>query len=84
MNPTLISTGMRGRHVALVVDAPTACFDVKDGTRILKRLPIKNVVREELPLEQFIELMLSQAQSEERLRLALKAQWRRGEWDRTP
>ena len=82
--PYYISTAMRGRHVALIVDAPSASFDVNDGTRILKRLPIKNIVREELPLEQFIALMLQQAQSEERLRLALKAQWRRGEWDPTP
>jgi len=79
-----ISNQMRGQHVALVVDAPTASFDVIDGVRILKRLPIKNVTRDELPLERFITLMLEQARSEERLRLAFKAQWRRGEWDPTP
>lgn len=47
------------------------------------RLPIKHVVRDELPLEQYITMMLDQALSEERLRLALKKQWRRGEWDKT-
>lgn len=67
-----------------MVDVPTASFDVRDGAQVLKRLPIKNVVREEFPLEQFISMMLEQARSEERLRLALKAQWRRGEWDPTP
>ncbi len=70
--------------MALVVDAPTASFDVMAGAQMLKRLPIKNVVREEMPLERFIALMLEQARSEERLRLALKAQWRKGEWDPTP
>jgi hypothetical protein len=67
-----------------MVDAPTAAFDVLDGVQVIKRLPIKNVVRGQMLLEQFITVMLEQARSEERLRLALKAQWRRGEWDPTP
>jgi hypothetical protein len=67
-----------------VVDAPTATFDVLDGLQMLKRVSIKHVVRGKMSLERFISLMLEQAQSEERLRLALKAQWRRGEWDPTP
>jgi transposase InsO family protein len=79
-----ISARMAGRKVALVVDAPTAAFDVLDGSQVLKRLSIKQVVRGKMPLERFITLMLEQARSEERLRLALKAQWRRGEWDPTP
>ncbi len=66
-----------------MVDAPTAAFDVLDGTQVIKRLPIKNVIRAQMPLEQFISVMLEQARSEERLRLALKRQWRRGEWDPT-
>jgi hypothetical protein len=45
------------------------------GAQMLKRLPIKNVVREEMPLERFIALMLEQARSEERLRLARSALW---------
>jgi hypothetical protein len=79
-----LSTRLAGHKVALVIDAPAATFDVVVGTQILKRLSIKNVVRGTMPLERFISLMLSQAQSEERLRLALKARWRRGEWDPTP
>lgn len=79
-----LSTHLAGQKVALVVDAPTATFDVLAGAEVLKRLPIKNVVRGKMPLEPFISLMLDQAQSEERLRLALKARWRRGEWDPTP
>ncbi len=78
-----ISNQISGQLVALVVDAPTASFDVMAGARMLKRLPIKNVVREGMPLERFIALMLEQARSEERLRSALKAQWRKGEWDPT-
>jgi transposase InsO family protein len=79
-----ISTQRVGQKGALVVDAPTASFDVVFGAQVLKRVPIKHVVREELSLERFIALMVEQARSEERLRLALKAQWRRGEWDQTP
>lgn len=79
-----LSTHLAGRKVALMVDAPTAAFDVLDGVQVIKRLPIKNVVRGQMLLEQFITVMLEQARSEERLRLALKAQWRRGEWDPTP
>jgi hypothetical protein len=79
-----ISTKREGQKVALVVDAPTASVDVVFGSQTLKRLPIKNMVRDELPLEQYIALMLEQARSEERLRLALKAQWWRGEWDKIP
>ena len=79
-----LSTHLAGQKVALVVDAPTAAFDVLAGAVVLKRISIKNVVRGKMPLERFITLMLEQAQSEERLRLALKAQWRRGEWDPTP
>ncbi len=74
-----LSTRLAGRKVALVVDAPTAAFDVLDGAQILKRVSIKQVARGKMPLERFIPLMLEQARSEERLRLALKAQWRRGE-----
>ena len=79
-----LSTHLTGQHVALVVDAPTASFDVFTGPEIFKRVSIKNVVRGTMALEPFISLMLDQAQSEERLRLSLKAQWRRGEWDPTP
>ncbi len=70
--------------MGLVVDAPTASLDVVIGAQTLKRLSIKQMVRDELPLEQYVALMLEQARSEERLRLVLKAQWRRGEWDKTP
>jgi hypothetical protein len=79
-----VSTSLAGQKVAFVVDAKTASFEVVLGAQTLKRLPIKQVVRDELPLEQYIALMLEQAQSEERLRWALKKQWRRGEWDKTP
>src|SRR5215467_2176045 len=45
-----ISTSLAGQKVALVVDAKTASFDVVLGASTLKRLPIKEVVRDELPL----------------------------------
>jgi hypothetical protein len=68
----------------MVVDATTASCDVVLGATMLKHLTIKNVLREELPWEPEIALMVDQAQSEERRRLALKKQWRRGAWDKTP
>jgi hypothetical protein len=78
-----LSTQMAGQLVALVVDAPSASFDVMVGEQLLKRLPIKGVVREEMLLERFISLMLEQARSEERLRQALKTRWQRHPWDPT-
>lgn len=44
-----ISTQRVGQKVALVVDAPTASVDVVFGSQTLKRLPLKNMVRDELP-----------------------------------
>jgi hypothetical protein len=45
-----ISTHMAGRKGALVVDAPTAAFEVLDGGQMLKRLSSKQVVRGQMPL----------------------------------
>jgi hypothetical protein len=70
--------------IALVVDAPSASFDVLIGTTVRKRLPIKGVLRRELPLDRFSTLMIEQARSEEALLLALRAQWtQRGLWGST-
>jgi hypothetical protein len=44
-----------------MVDAPTATFDVLDGAQVIKRLPIKQVIRGQMPLERFITVMLEQA-----------------------
>jgi hypothetical protein len=80
-----VSTQLAGQKIALIVDAPSASFDVLVGASVLKRLPIKGVLRGEMPLETFLERMLEQAESEERQRLAAKARWtQRGLWDPTP
>lgn len=80
-----VSAAMTGQKIALVVDAPSASFDVRVGAGVLKRLPIKGVVRGDMPLATFIERMLEQAESEERQRLAAKARWtQRSLWDPTP
>lgn len=80
-----VSTQLAGQKVALVVDAPGASFDVMVRATVSKRLPIKGVIRGDMPLEQFITLMLEQAQSEEQRRLARKARfWQRSLWDPTP
>lgn len=50
-----------------------------------KRLPIKGVLRGEMPLDRFCAVMVEQARSEEALRLAVRTQWtQRGLWDPTP
>lgn len=80
-----ISTARAGQKMSLVVDAPSASFDVLVGTSVLKRLPIKGVIRGEMPLERFIDQMWEQAPSEEERRLAAKARWtQRRLWDPTP
>jgi hypothetical protein len=80
-----VSTQLAGQKISLVVDAPSASFDVLVGASVLKRLPIKGVLRGEMPLETFIERMLEQAESEERQRLAAKARWtQRSLWDPAP
>ena len=70
--PYYLSTAMAGQKVALVVDEPSASFDVLVKATVLKWVPIKGVVRGEMPLERFITLMVEQARSEETLRLAAK------------
>lgn len=68
-----------------MVDAPSVSFEVLVGTAVRKRLPIKSVLRGEMPLDQFSALSIEQARSEEVLRLAVRAQWtQRGLWDSTP
>jgi hypothetical protein len=80
-----VSTQLAGQKIALIVDAPSASFDVLVGASVLKRVPIKGVLRGEMPLETFLERILEQAESEERQRLAAKARWtQRGLWDPTP
>lgn len=78
-----LSTRRAGRNVALMEDAPTAACDVLDGFQLLTRLSINTVGRGQMPLERFIPVMRAQARSEERLRLARSAPWRRGECDPT-
>jgi len=80
-----LSTALAGQKIALVVDAPSASFDVQVGTAPQKRLAIKGVLRGEMTLDRFSMVMIEQARSEETLRLALKARWtQRGLWDPTP
>jgi transposase InsO family protein len=80
-----IATSMAGRKITLVVDAPSASFDVMVGATGIKRLPIKGVIRGEMSLEKFILLMLEQARSEERIRLAKAARFKqRSLWDEMP
>ncbi len=72
-----------GNRHACVISSYSVYLQL-EGIYLLTRLPIKHLVRRQMPLEQFIAVMLEQAHLEELLRLALKAQWRKGEWDPTP
>lgn len=72
-----------GRIVALQVDAARGTLNLVEPMGE-KAFPIKHLVRGSLSLEGFIAQSLEQALSEERMRLALKAQFRKGERDPTP
>lgn len=78
-----LATRLSGQKVGLILDASSATFTLAESQRF-KQLPIKNLARGTMPIDQFIALSLEQAQSEERKRLALRALWRRSEWDKTP
>ena len=80
-----ISTKLAGQKVALVIDAPTASFDVMLGEKLEKSIPIKGVIRGEMPIEKFITLLLEQARSEERERMERKKRyWQKSLWDLMP
>lgn len=72
-----------GRAVALQVDAVGGTLNLVEPMA-QRAFPIKHLMRGRLALEDFIALSVEQALSEERVRLALKAQFRKGEWDPTP
>src|SRR5262249_32432345 len=63
-----------GRYVDLCVDAQQQVFVIRQGSRLLKRVPIKGLHHALLPFEQFAALMRDLALSEQRrLQLARQA-----------
>lgn len=55
-----------GQRVLLVLDAPSQQFEIWCGDRLLKSKPIQGLFHGELPLEDYVEMMLQAAESEER------------------
>jgi transposase InsO family protein len=55
-----------GQYVDLCVDAHQQVFLIRQGSRLLKQVPIKGLQKAVLPFEQFAALMCQQALSEQR------------------
>ena len=55
-----------GQYVDLCVDAHQQVFVIRQGSRLLKQVPIKGLQKAALPFEQFAVLMCQQALSEQR------------------
>ena len=55
-----------GQQVLLRVDAPARQFEVWQSDHCLKRCPIRNLFHGELPLADYVDLMVKAAQSEEK------------------
>jgi hypothetical protein len=58
----------QGQAVSLLVDAPARQFQVWQGTRLIKYVPIKGIHGAPMPLETFIAWMREQALAEEHKR----------------
>ena len=64
--PYYIGLEHKGKTVALLVDAVNRSFEVWEGTRLIKRLPIKGLQGAPMELSRFIAWMREQALAEER------------------
>jgi hypothetical protein len=65
-----LSKSLKARRVALVLDAAEGAFIVSAASEPQRWLPIKGLVRGDLGLEEFLTLMVEEARSQERRRLA--------------
>ena len=61
-----IKQNLAGRKVVLLVNAPGQCFDVLLGREVVKSLPVKGLVGQPLPFEEYAERMQAEARSEYR------------------
>jgi hypothetical protein len=64
-----IKADLAGHHVMLRLNAAARCFDVFGGQQFVKSVPIKGLCGQQMPLEDYIDLMRERARSEERQRL---------------
>jgi len=61
-----IKQALAGQQVVLVVNAPEQTFDVLRGREQVKTVPIKGLVGQVLPFEEYVVRMLEEARSEYR------------------
>jgi hypothetical protein len=61
-----IKQALAGQQIVLFVNAPEKVFDVWRAGRMIKSLPIKGLIGQEMAWEDYIALMKQQARSEER------------------
>jgi hypothetical protein len=61
-----IKQALAGQQIVLFVNAPEKVFDVWLAGRMIKSLPIKGLVGQEMAWEDYVSLMKQQARSEER------------------
>ena len=61
-----VKQSLAGQKVVLVVNAPEQRFDVLLGREVVKSVPIKGLVGQALPFEDYAAQMLEEARSEYR------------------
>jgi len=61
-----IQQALAGQRVVLLVSAPDRSFEVWLEGRLIKSLPIKGLVGQEMTWQKYLALMTEQARSEER------------------
>jgi hypothetical protein len=64
--PYYVKQALAGRKVVLVVNAPEQRFDVLLGREFIKSVPVKGLVGQSLPFEDYAERVLEEARSEYR------------------
>lgn len=80
-DPYYVSVRLAGHRVTSVVDAERSLFQIWLADQPITHLSIKGIIRARLPLQEYLERMVEEAQSEERRRLARQARWQMwGEW----
>jgi hypothetical protein len=65
-HPYYIQRALAGKPVVLVVNAPERCFEVLVGKEVVKVVPIKGLVGQMLPFEEYAARMREEARSEYR------------------
>ena len=78
LKPYYVSARLAGQRVILQLDATQRCLHVLHQEQFLKSVPLKGLLGQLLPFEQFLTLMLQQARAQQRLRSLQERRFRRG------